>query len=197
MLGKPGNRNGYYLLYLFMIGLFLGILFVNFHHDVWVRDDGLLSVAMLEQMKSSEPDSAYLFGYILRHRFLTILFLIILSSTIIGFPIVCGYVCYLGASVGCFLSVAVFRYGIRGLFFVAAGFFPQIFLLVPGYLLLFMWGIDRSGGNEYEYEYGIYGRQLLLKKGIKLVGIIVIVLAGCLLESYVNPSILQFFLKNF
>ena len=195
MLGKPGNRSGYYLLYLFMIGLFLGILFVNFRHDVWIRDDGLLSAAVLEQMRSSEPDSAYLFGYIVRHRILTVFFLIILFSTIIGFPIVCGYVCYLGASVGCFLSVAVIRYGIRGLFFVIASIFPQVFLLVPGYLLLFMWGIERVGGNGFEH--GLYGRQPLLKRGIKLAGIIVIVLAGCLLESYVNPSVLQFFLKIF
>ena len=195
MLVKPGNRNGYYLLYLFMIGLFLGILFGNFRHDVWVRDDGLLSAAMLEQMKSSEPDSSYLFGYILRHRLFTIFFLIILSSTIIGFPVVCGYVCYLGASAGCFLSVAVIRYGIRGLFFVAAGIFPQVFLLVPGYLLLFMWGIERVGENEYERS--LYGRQPLLRRGIKLVGIIVIVLAGCLLEGYVNPLVLHYFLKIF
>lgn len=195
MFRRPGGRNGYYLLYLFMIGLFLGILFVNFRHEIWIRDDGLLSAAMLEQMRNSDPDSTFLFGYILRHRLLPIFFLLILSSTIIGFPIICGYVCYLGASAGCLLSVAVIRYGIKGLFFVAAGIFPQAFLLVPGYLLLFVWGIERSGGNEYEQR--LYGKQFVMKKGIRLLGILIIILTGCLLESYVNPSVLHIFLKIF
>ena len=195
MFRRPGGRNGYYLVYLFMIGLFLGILFVNFRHEVWIREDGLLNAAILEQMRSSEPDSIFLLGYILKHRLLVIFFLMILSSTIIGFPIICGYVCYLGASAGCLLSVAVIRYGIRGLFFVAAGVFPQAFLLVPGYLLLFMWGMERTGGNEYEHS--LYGRQFVIKKGVQLLGILVIVLTGCLLESYVNPSVLQVFLKIF
>lgn len=195
MFRRPRGRNGYYLVYLFMIGLFLGIIFVNFRHEVWIREEGLLNAAILEQMRSSEPDSGFLLGYVLKHRLLVIFFLMILSSTIIGFPIICGYVCYLGASAGCLLSVAVIRYGIRGLFFVAAGVFPQAFLLVPGYLLLFLWGMERTGGNEYEYNF--YGKQFVIKKGIQLLGILVIVLAGCLLESYVNPFVLQFFLKIF
>ena len=195
MFGRPGGRNGYYLVYLFMIGLFLGILFVNFRHEVWIREDGLLNAAILEQMRSSEPDSTFLLGYILKHRLFMLFILMILSSTIIGFPIICGYVCYLGASAGCLLSVAVIRYGIRGLFFAAAGVFPQAFLLVPGYLLLFIWGMERTGGNGYEHS--LYEKQFVIKKGIQLTGILVIILAGCLLESYVNPSVLQFFLKIF
>ena len=195
MLGKPGGRNGYYLLYLFMMGLFLGILFVNFRHEIWVREDGLLCVAVLEQMRSSESDSTYLLGYVLRHRLLSVFFLGLLSSTAIGLPVICGYVCYLGASAGCLLSVAVIRYGIRGLFFVIAGIFPQAILLIPGYLLLFLWGMER--GRVVEYDNILYGKQYILKKGIKLIGILAVILAGCLLESYVNPSVLQFFLKIF
>ncbi len=201
MMLRQANRNGYYLLYLFMTGLFLGILLVNIRHDVWMKEDGLLNAAMIKQLQNSELDGNYLFGYIVRSRISTILVISMLASTMIGLPIVCGYVCYLGASAGCILSIAVIRYGIRGLFFMAAGIFPQAILLIPGYFLLFRWGLDCNRGlygkiDGLEGRY-LIGRQFLIAKGVKLLGILLIILSGCILESYVNPKVLQFVLKIF
>ena len=93
------------------------------------------------------------------------------------------------------------RYGIRGLFLMAAGIFPQGILLIPGYAALFLWavGVNRmlySHGTGREY-YGGYSRQSYLKRGVQMAGIIAIVMAGCFLESYVNPQILQYVLKIF
>ena len=139
---KQTNRTGYYLLYLFMLGLFLGILFVNIRHDVWINDDGLLNADMMKLLKSTDPDGNFLFAYIVKHRVSVILIVSMLASTVIGLPIVCAYVCYLGAGAGCMLSVAVIRYGIRGLFFMAASIFPHGFVLIPAYLLLFIWCLD-------------------------------------------------------
>lgn len=201
MITRQMNKSGYYLLYLFMTGLFLGILLVNIRHDVWVKEDGLLNAAMIKQLQNSEFDGNYLFGYVVRSRISTILIISMLASTMIGLPIVCGYVCYLGASAGCILTIAVIRYGIRGLFFMAASIFPQGLLLIPGYFLLFRWSLDcnRSLYGKIDGLEGRYfiGRQFIVTKGIKLAGILLIVLLGCLVESYVNPKILQFFLKIF
>ena len=88
MMIRQGNRNGYYLLYLFMTGLFLGILLVNIRHDIWISEDGLLNTAMIRQLQNSEFDGNYLFGYIVRNRISTILVISMLASTIIGLPIV-------------------------------------------------------------------------------------------------------------
>ncbi|MCM1144015.1 MAG: stage II sporulation protein M [Blautia sp.] len=202
MISGQINKNGYYLLYLFMTGLFLGILFVNMKHDVWVQDDGLLNAAMLNQIQNSEWNNRYLFGYIVKHRVFTIFIVSMVASTMIGLPIVCGYACYLGVSAGCILSIAVIRYGIRGLFLMAASIFPQGFLLIPGYFLLLMWGIDcnRSlyGKTEgLEGRYFLNGKQFLLRKGIRLFWIFVVILSGCAVESYVNPKVIQFILKIF
>ncbi|MCM1175043.1 MAG: stage II sporulation protein M [Blautia sp.] len=201
MITRQMNKGGYYLLYLFMTGLFLGILFVNVRHDVWVKEDGLLNAAMIKQLQNSEFDGNYLFANIARSRVSTVLIIGMLATTMIGLPIVCGYICYLGASAGCILSIAVIRYGIRGLFFMAASVFPQGLLLIPGYFLLFRWGLDcnRSLYGKIDGLEGRYliGKQFILTKGIKLAGIVMIVVLGCLIESYVNPKILQFFLKIF
>ena len=201
MLLKQTNKAGYYLLYLFMLGLFLGIVFVNIKHDVWIKDDGLLSSAMMKQLQSSEPEGSYLFGYIVKHRVSVILIVSMLASTIIGLPIVCAYVCYLGVSAGCMLSVAVIRYGVRGLFFMAAAIFPQGFLLIPAYFLLFVWSLDcnrslygRVDGLEGRY---FVGKQFILSRGIRLLGIIVLIIMGCVVESYVNTQIVHFVLRFF
>lgn len=198
MVSRQMNKGGYYLLYLFMTGLFLGIILVNIRHDVWVKEDGLLNTAMLKQLQSSELDGGYLFGYIVKHRVSTILILCVLASTMIGLPIVCGYVCYLGASAGCILSIAVIRYGIRGLFFMAASVFPQAILLVPGYFLLFQWGMEcnrslygKMDGLEGRY---LIGKQFVLKKGARLAGILFLIIIGCMVESYVNPKIVHYIL---
>lgn len=201
MLPRQVNKTGYYLLYLFMLGLFLGILFVNIKHDVWIKDDGLLNASMMKQLQSSELDGNYLFGYILKHRISVILIVSMLASTVIGLPILCAYVCYLGASAGCMLSVAVIRYGIRGLLFMAASVFPQGILLIPAYLLLFMWSLDcnRSLYGKIDRMDGRYflGKQFILRNGVRLLGILLLVVVGCIVESYVNSRIIHFVLKIF
>ena len=201
MLSKQTNKTGYHLLYLFMLGLVLGILFVNIRHDVWIKDDGLLNAEMMKQLKSTEPDGSYLFGYIVRHRVSVILIVSMLASTFIGLPVVCAYVCYLGASAGCMLSVAVIRYGVRGLFFMAASIFPHGLLLIPAYLMLFIWSLD-CNRNLYTSIDGVQGRyflgkQFILSKVLRLLGILLLVIIGCLVESYVNSQIVHFVLKMF
>lgn len=194
-------KNGYYVVYLFTIGLFLGILIVNLGYDTWIEEGSLLGTDMILRLKNSIPDGNGLFGYVLKHRMFMVCLLGLLATTMIGIPVVCGYVCYMGLSAGCLLSVAVIRYGIRGLFLMAAGIFPQGILLIPGYAALFLWavGINRmlyAHGMGREY-YGRYGRRSYLQKGMQMAGILVVVLIGCVLESYVNPQILQYVLKVF
>lgn len=194
-------KNGYYIIYLFTIGLFLGVLIVNLGYDTWIGEGSLLGPDMILRLKNSIPDGNGLFGYVLKHRIFTVCLLGLLATTMIGLPAVCGYVCYIGLSAGCLLSVAVIRYGIRGVFLMAAGIFPQGILLIPGYTALFLWAVEvnrmlyyHGMGREY---YKGYGRQSYLKKGLQIAGIIVVVLIGCVLESYVNPKILQYVLKIF
>ncbi len=196
-----GTKNGYYMAYLFLIGLFVGILFVNLGHDTWIRNGSLLGAEMMNRLKSSRPAGEGLVGYILGHRLFTGCLLCLVSTTLIGMPLLCAYICYAGLSAGCLLSVAVVRYGIRGLLFMAAVLFPQALLLVPAYILLFLWAADE---NRTLYTprtqlegYERYSSRFYLKKGAQLIGIMTVVIMGCLLESYVNPSVLHFVLKIF
>lgn len=194
-------KNGYYIIYLFTIGLFLGILIVNLGYDTWITDGNLLGTDMISRLKNSAPDGGGLFGYIVRHRLFTVCMLGLLATTIIGLPIVCGYICYSGLAAGCLLSVAVIRYGIRGLLLMAAGILPQGLLLIPAYTALFIWAVSVNrmlySKNPYKEPYMRYSKQTYIKKGIQIAGIMAVVIIGCLLESYVNPKMLHFILKIF
>ena len=194
-------KNGYYIIYLFTIGLFLGILIVNLGYDTWITDGSLLGADMVSRLKSSTPDGRGLFGYIIRHRLFTVCMLGLLATTVIGLPVVCGYVCYSGLAAGCLLSVAVIRYGIRGLLLMAAGILPQGLLLIPAYTALFIWAVSVNrmlySKNPYKEPYMRYSKQTYIKKGIQIAGIMTVVIIGCLLESYVNPKMLHFILKIF
>lgn len=195
------SKNGYYMVYLFMIGLFIGILVVNAGHDTWIVNSDFLGAEMILRLKNSVPAGEGLFGYVLKHRLFTLCMLALLSTTMLGLPAVCVYICYMGLSAGCLLSVAVIRYGIRGLLFVAAGLLPQAFCLIPAYIGLFIWAVSLNrtlyAPKTYLDEYGRYSRQFYLKKGIQIVAVAAVVIMGCLLESYVNPKILHFILKIF
>ena len=102
---QPSQKNFYYVIYLFMIGLFLGILIVNAGYDTWIRNGSLLGTEMILRLKNSVPDGGELFGYIMKHRLFTVFMLGILGTTMIGIPAVCGYVCYTGGRVSAGASV--------------------------------------------------------------------------------------------
>ncbi len=201
MRQQSWSKNGYYMVYLFMIGLFIGILIVNAGHDTWIVDSDLLGTEMILRLKNSVPAGEGLFGYVLRHRLFTLCMLALLSTTMIGLPVVCVYICYMGLSAGCLLSVAVIRYGIRGLLLVAAGLLPQAFCLIPAYIGLFIWAVSLNrtlyAPRTYLDGYERYSKQFYLKKGTQIVAVAAVVIMGCLLESYVNPKILHFILKIF
>lgn len=195
------TKNCYYMLYLFMIGLFIGILIVNVGHDTWIKDSVLLGSDMLEKLETSNLESGRLFGYILKHRLFTLCMLSLLATTMFGISVICVYICYMGLAAGCLLSVAVIRYGIRGMILMMAGIFPQGILLIPGYVALFLWaaGINRVlyAKSNYLDSFERYSKQFYLKKGVQMMGIMLVVIMGCLLESYVNPKMLHLVLNIF
>lgn len=194
-------RNGYHMAYLFMISFFIGILIVNLGHEAWIQNGSLFGMDMMKRLKSSRPEGAGMIAYILRHRLSAVCMLSLISTTMIGLPVLGAYICYTGLAAGCLLSVAVIRYGIRGLLFIAAALFPQAILLIPAYAALFLWAVSlnrtlyASRTNLTGYER--FSSRFYLGKCAQMIGIVAVVIMGCLLESYVNPNILHFVLKIF
>lgn len=177
---------------IFLVGIFLGIIGMYLGKEIFLENTGLLDEQTLYNMKYMEVDCRSLLGYVLRKRLGLALGLAVLATTYLGL-FVCGVTAlWYGVSAGAFLAIAVFRYGLKGIIFVAVGAFPHYLIYAPALLSLFVWCESMCRGIYFQKN--LYQG----KKNIgRLVVILIMMVAGCVLESFVNPQLLLGFLKIF
>ncbi|WMC92905.1 stage II sporulation protein M [Kineothrix sp. MB12-C1] len=174
---------------------------INIWKNIFFGEMDLLGAASLNRLKYLDINGSAFLLYILKGRLKTMLFLCLLATTYVGILSVSLYAGFMGMMAGIFLSTAAMRYGIKGIFLIIAGTFPQYLLLVPAYLMLMRWCWQICAGLYYPhkvYENG-YGmrQQYYMKKLLQLTIILVAIFIGSLIESYVNPILLSRFLKMF
>ncbi|MDR0949150.1 MAG: stage II sporulation protein M [Lachnospiraceae bacterium] len=186
-------------LFLFLIGLVLGILVMNIGKSLFLEKTGLFDEASLYQMKYMTVDGNTLFVYVLWERLKLIAFLILLASTYLGIFIISASALWVGITTGMFLSALVIRYGMKGILFALVGIFPQYLLYIPAFIALFLWSeqLYRSLHATATVTTSESGRKVLFQKLLMLLMIIGAVVIGCLLESYVNPYLMSRLLKVF
>ena len=185
------------LSYFFLAGIILGMLLIGLGKKVLLTDTGILNEEALYHMKYMTVDGNVLFWYVMGIRLKSSLGLVIFSTTYLGLVVVgCAAVGY-GASAGMFLTAAVMRYGLKGVLLVMTAIFPQYILYGPAYFLLLLWCRQICRLIYFEKGARLGNKQWILIKLLQLLGIIAVIIAGCSLESYVNPMILKKVLKNF
>lgn len=96
------------------------------------------------------------------------------------------------------MSALFIRYGIKGLALALVGIFPQYLLFVPAVLMMLGWceGLYRAIYSRSSATEPME-KSFILKKLGWLGAIAAVVIAGCFLESYVNPVLLIGYLKVF
>ena len=128
-----------------------------------------------------------------------VLMLVLLSTTYLGL-VVCGMAAlWYGMSAGVVLVTALIRYGLKGALLVIVGVFPHYLVYVPGTIFIFLW-CERIYQLIYlERRIAIRGVALRQLTGriLRLLAILILLLAGCVLEGYVNPPVLQRLLQTF
>lgn len=197
---KRGLRpeHGRYLS-LFCAGVLAGFLAMNLGRRILLEETGLFDEYTLYGMKYMTVDSSALFCYLFRKRIGGVLLLALVSTTYLGLVACMGAAFWYGMSTGAFLTALAMRYGIKGILLAVVCLFPQYLLYIPMALALCAWceevfrGIYYMAGGSFRDG----DRGLLLKKLAQLGLICLVALLGCLLEGYVNPSLLLGFLKIF
>ncbi len=184
---------------IFTIGVFAGMLFMNFGKSILLEDTGLLDEYTLYHMKYMTVDSSALFYYVLRKRLGSVLLLAVLSTTYLGLAVCCGMTLWYGICAGAFLATAVIRYGIRGILLVVAGIFPQYVIYIPAMIILFLWcqSIYRTIYLEGTGGWSGANSFFLPKRILQLSGILLVFIIGCVMEGFVNPAVLKGILKIF
>ena len=179
----PRQRN---FMVCFGAGLLFGIILINIGKSFLLGETGLFDEYTLSHM-----------NYILRKRMSRMLILAVLSSTYLGLIICMGAAFWYGMSAGTFLAALSLRYGLKGILLAVISLFPHYLLYVPAILLLLIWCEELFRGIYVRGEMNAQDRGFLLKKAGRLLVILAVAGAGCLLEGYLNPYLLLGFLKIF
>ena len=183
--------------YLFMAGMAVGLILMTLGRTTLFEETGLLNEESLYQMKYMTVDRNALFWYILGIRFKNVAILAVLATTYLGLAAVCTMTISYGAAAGMFLAAAMMRYGVKGILLAVTAIFPRYLLYVPAFFFLLVWCEQICRGIYFEKGARLGSKQMLLVKLLQLLGIIAVVIIGCGLESYVNPTVLKNLLKIF
>lgn len=188
-------------LYLFLIGMILGIGMVLFHREIFIQDTYFFGEDVLKRFGYSSIYKEPFFYYVLKKRFSLLVFLIISSVTIFGTFCLAAFGIWFGMSMGVIVTTLLMKYGLKGLWLSIGLFLPQNLVYIPCYIFIgnCLYGIckrmniGRRGGVEYCED----GNAFYLKRICVMMTMILFYFGGCFLESYVNPVFLKFFLKIF
>lgn len=183
--------------YIFLVGLVAGILTMNFGKSILLEDTGLLDENTLRQLSSVNLGGSALFAFVVRKRMLVFVMFAVAATTYLGVA-----VCFIGAgwygfSAGVFLAAGVLRYGMKGLLLALAATLPQYLIYIPAIYGLLLWCEKTCrmiyGKNYYQDKDA--KTPALTGRVLSLLVLAAVMLAGCALESFVNPPILRGFLK--
>ncbi len=185
-------------------GFVLGIVLMNMGQKVLLENTGLLSEYTLYEIKYSQIDSDAFFWYVLRKRIGTMLVMAVLSTTWLGLIIGYAYAAWGGISFGMLMMAAMIRYGLKGIFLIGVGVFPQGLIYLPMCFLMLKWCRGfcmslyfpekytlKTGREETEKDY------IMRRTVFRFLSLVVVVIIGCFLESYVNPKLVLNLLQNF
>lgn len=178
---------------IFMAGIVAGILTMGFGKSILLENTGFLDENMLGQMTSAFPDSDALFAFVLRKRLPVLAVMVLLATTYLGLIACVAADAWFGFSAGAFLAGAAIRYGLKGVLLALACVFPQYIIYGPVFYGLLLW-CSRTCSMIYGREHRYLPDKktpILLGRVLPLVLLCIGTLAGCFLESYVNPGILK------
>ena len=144
-------------------------------------------------------DSGALFYYVLWLRVKAALLLIVFATTYLGMAVCAGATVWYGFSFGAFASALMMQYGLKGIVFGVLSVFPQMLLYVPAAIALLRWCVqlNRSIYFQRDIMADVEKNVPLSRRVLRLLGILGVILLGCLAESFINPEIMEWLLSIF
>lgn len=174
-------ENKRYFVLFGMLGFLAGILYANLVSRDYIANMGVFNTYFLEQYQQADINAAEYVWYIIRIRAVPLLFLIAAGEMKVrkaAASLFLLWTCFLG---GLLMASAVMKMGMKGLILCLMALVPHAFFYLAGYLIL-LW---------YLLAYPMVRWNLS-----KTVCMILFMLMGILTECYVNPVVMQLFIKT-
>lgn len=181
--GKNHSMKEFSYLTLFVLSVVFAMIFCVIYKSEFLLQADVLSQGSLSLVKTYSGNKGSLFLYVLGERIWTIPMLFLLSTTYLAGVAVYGVIMWYGISLGMVWSVALLRYGMKGIWFLLFSGFPQYLFYIPALVITF------KLCREIRIPERRFFMQLLVLEGA--------VLVGCFLEAFVNVLFLQKIIKFF
>lgn len=176
---KFQNKSQFLTVFL-MAGFVGGILYANLISGQCVTTSGIFSEYFLNQYTQMEIVTEDYIWYVMRVRIVPFLGICFLGCTRWKKVLVGGVLGWTGFSGGLLAVSAVMRLGIKGLVVCLVGLFPQACFYILAYAVLLIY--------LYRYPEGRWNAG-------KTVFILLDLVIGILLETYVNPVLMKMIIK--
>ncbi len=186
---------------IFFLGIIVGIVMMFLFRNQLQEEIYLFNEEWILYIQEGSVNVKSLFVYTLFQRLKAVGFMLLLSTTAVGIICLYGYTAVLGVGAGVFLSVACLKYGLKGLLLILVASFPQILVYLPAFLYLFhlcyIICIKLYFPHKDYWRSGSTDKVFWVRNIVQICLMLLVVIIGILLESYVNPKIFFPFIKNF
>lgn len=163
----------------FMPGFLLGIIYVNLIVKQYNAEPGIFSDHFLEQYAAVEIVAREYILYLARIRILPFLLVLGLSFTKLRKVSALLFLLWTGFSSGMLLSMAILSMGIKGSILCIIGVLPQFLFYIPAYVVV-LWFCCSYPGSRWNQQ--------------KTIFVVLAMMVGMILEAYVNPLLVKWFL---
>ena len=186
----------YVLLSLFFIaGIIMGSIAINM-----VSDGQLTSIisfidSFFSNVNNITFDASTLFYMSLSNNFKTALVIVILGITVVGAPLIFGFVFFRGFALGFTVGFFIGEMGIKGVVFSLLSILPQNLIIVPSILSIGVAGIAfsitifKNRGKLYPGDYSQIISSYLIFNSF----FCVLLVMSSLIEGYISPIFIKLF----
>lgn len=174
------RRNRYYLLGLYMVGFFIGILYANFIGVDYISGTGIFHEFFLNQYIQQDIMTTNYFFYLLKQRLGPVFVLVFLGMTKFRKIAAIGVLLWTGFAGGTLAVTALIRMGAVGMLFYLVMILPHSIFYAFAYIILLCYLAEAP-----ENKWNVW----------KTVFVCLSLAAGILTEAYVNPYLVKWMMK--
>jgi hypothetical protein len=164
-----------------MLGFLTGIVYANLMSKDYIASMGIFNEFFLTQYSQAEIDVIEYMWYVVRVRTAPLILVGALGCTRLRKGIAAGFLAWTGFCGGMIMTSAVLKMGVKGVILCLIALTPHFVFYAAGFFIL-LW---------YLFTYPEAKWNLT-----KTVSMVLFVAVGILLECYVNPIIMELFLKT-
>lgn len=193
------NKKEYILVsLLFIIGIFLGVLFINHIQENQKLEITTYLKTFVEKMQNTENlNYIELLKNSIGHNILLAIVLWFFGTTVIGIPVVFGIVLYRGFCLGYTISVCILIMGIpQGLYFALLLLFLQNMIFIPAILALAVSGFKLYKSIIKDRNRENIKIEVVRHTVFSFIMLLFLVISSTI-EIFLSTNILKMFIKYF